>query len=142
MMMRRPKRASGKPARPISRFGTDVRSAPLLRLHPGHHLPLRGVQLPLPPLARFFEVLMSSQIGENSCLLALLLEPAKGTLEGFTFLYPDAGHPMNRLLTLVWGSLQSSITALVGSIRLTLIKIPRMGADVNMNLIHITVTSF
>ena len=97
-----PKWVSGKPAPadfPRSADGPD-----LFRFHPGHHLSLRGVQLALPPLARFLEVLVTSQIGENSCLLTLLLEPAKGTLEGFTFLYPDAGHPMNRLLTLVWGS--------------------------------------
>jgi len=75
---------------------------PLFRFHPGHHLSLRGVQLALPPLARFLEVLVTSQIGENSCLLTLLLEPAKGTLEGFTFFHPDAGHPVYRLLTLVW----------------------------------------
>jgi hypothetical protein len=49
---------------------------------------------------------------------------------------------MNRLLTLVWGSVQSSISAFVGSIRLTLIKIPRTGTTVNMNLSRITVTSF
>src|SRR4029077_9347629 len=65
-----------------------------------------GVQLALPPLARFLEVLMTSQIGENSCLFTLLLEPAKGTLEGFSFLHPDAGHPMNRLLTLVCGPIK------------------------------------
>src|SRR5262245_25393584 len=98
---------------------------PLFRLHPGHHLPLRGVQLALAPLARFLEVLMTSQIGENSCLFTLLLEPAKGTLEGLSFLHPDAGHPMNRLLTVVWGLWSLRVPPCVGSIRLTLIKIPR-----------------
>ena len=78
---------------------------------------------------------MTSQIGENSCLLTLLLEPAKGTLEGFTFLYPDAGHPMNRLLTLVWVRCPS-VYRLVGSIRLTLIKIPRLPDSVNETLSH------
>src|SRR2546426_6705667 len=109
MMMCRPKRASGKPA--VRRFPALVPMSGVLlfRFHPGHHLPLRGVQLALPPLARFLEVLVTSQIGENSCLLTLLLEPAKGTLEGFSFLHPDAGHPMNRLLTLVWGPLKSSV---------------------------------
>src|SRR5437867_10495523 len=98
----------------------DGRIAPLFRFHPGHHLSLRGVQLSLPPLARFLEVLVTTQICKNSCLLTLLLKPAKGTLEGFSFFYPDAGHPMNRLLTQVWGLLKSSISRLYGSIRLTL----------------------
>jgi len=43
---------------------------------------------------------MSTQVSENSSLLALLLEPAKGTLEGLAFFDPDAGHLGNRLLTI------------------------------------------
>src|SRR5688572_9871247 len=93
----RPRRRTGNrhcrfPAR------TATWMVPLLGLHPSHHLSLRGVQLSLAPLARFFEVLVTTQIGENSSLLTLLLEPAKGTLEGLAFFDPDAGHPMNRLL--------------------------------------------
>jgi len=68
-------------------------------LHSGHHLPFGSVKLSLPPLARFLEVLMTTQVCENSSFLALLLEPAKGTLEGLAVLDPDAGHLMNRLLT-------------------------------------------
>jgi hypothetical protein len=47
---------------------------------------------------------MSTQVSENSSLLALLLEPAKGTLEGLAFFDPDAGHLGNRLLTIGLGS--------------------------------------
>lgn len=44
---------------------------------------------------------MTTQIRENSSLLALLFEPAKGTLEGLAFFDPDAGHLRYRLLTVV-----------------------------------------
>ena len=45
----------------VSRFGTEARrKLPLFRFHPCHHLSLRGVELSLPPLARFLEVLMTS----------------------------------------------------------------------------------
>src|SRR5690349_1425953 len=49
---------------------------------------------------------MSPEISENTCLLALLLEPAEGTLEGLAFFDPDAGHPIYRLLTTVRGEIQ------------------------------------
>src|SRR5512138_957330 len=77
---------------PVSRPYCSTRMGRSVGLHPSHHLALRGVQLPLAPLARFLEVLVTTQIGENSSLLALLLEPAKGTLEGLAFFDPDAGH--------------------------------------------------
>jgi len=93
--------ANGKPARRRFPARYCATRMGLVGLHPSHHLAFCGVQLPLAPLARFLEVLVTTQIGENSCLLALLLEPAKGALEGLAFFDPDAGHLRNRLLTMV-----------------------------------------
>ena len=85
---------------PVSRLVVQLGAPLIRRLHASHHFPFCSVQLSLLSLARFFEVLMSTQVSENSSLLALLLEPAKGTLEGLAFFDPDAGHLGNRLLTI------------------------------------------
>jgi len=120
----RPRRRTGNRRGPVSRRVCCSKKTALVgHLHPSHHFSLRGVELPLSPLARFFEVLMSSQISENTSLLALLLEPAEGTLEGLAFFDPNAGHPVYRLLTWVRGSNRTA--PIGGSIRLTLRKIPR-----------------
>jgi hypothetical protein len=50
--------ANGKPASAGFPSCTTTGEALIHRLHPGHHFTFRGVQLPLPPLARFLEVLM------------------------------------------------------------------------------------
>ena len=69
---------------------------------------------------------MSTQVGENSSLLALLLEPAKGTLEGLSVLDPDAGHPLNRLLQDLVRVRTGPPVKGLGKLRLTLLKIPRV----------------
>src|SRR5215468_8956799 len=56
------------------------------------------VQLPLAALARFLEVLVSPQVGQDSGLLTLLLEASQGAFERLPFFDPDGGqtYPSSR----------------------------------------------
>jgi hypothetical protein len=54
-------------------------------------LPSGSVQLPLASLAGLLEVLMATQIGQDSRLFTLFLETTQGALEGLAFFDPDAG---------------------------------------------------
>jgi hypothetical protein len=64
-------------------------------------LPLCGVELALAPLAGFLEVLVATEIAEDTRLLALFLEATQGAFKRLAFFYPNARHelstPSNRI---------------------------------------------
>lgn len=127
---------NGKPARAGSPAIITNSNEASFGFHPSQHLPFCGVKLSLAPLARFFEVLMTTKIRENSSLLTLLLEPAKGTLEGLAFFDPDAGHPVNRLLTNV-EVIESALPRGIGQHPANTKKIPRGREFVKFNTNYI-----